>query len=72
MCYSLWTFQKLLFLFLFIQNVVSKKFDGEKPAWAKKDIRDYNEADLERLYDQWEVCMREIMRYSVNSDLPIS
>ena len=34
----------------------SKKHDGEeKPAWAKKDIRDYNEADLERLLDQWEV-----------------
>jgi len=27
----------------------------EKPAWAKKDIRDYSEADLERLLDQWEV-----------------
>ncbi|XP_055531286.1 LDLR chaperone boca [Wyeomyia smithii] len=35
--------------------VNAKKFkDGEKPAWAKKDIRDYNDADLERLLDQWE------------------
>lgn len=23
--------------------------------WKKKDIRDYSEADLERLYEQWEV-----------------
>lgn len=33
----------------------SKKFnENDKPAWAKKDIRDYNDADLERLLDQWE------------------
>jgi hypothetical protein len=33
-----------------------KKFKNEdKPAWAKKDIRDYNDADLERLLEQWEV-----------------
>lgn len=25
-----------------------------KPDWAKKDIRDYTDADLERLYEQWE------------------
>ncbi|KAF5300503.1 hypothetical protein FQA39_LY02302, partial [Lamprigera yunnana] len=25
-----------------------------KPDWAKKDIRDYSDADLERLLDQWE------------------
>ena len=32
-----------------------KKKDGsDKPDWAKKDIRDYSDADLERLYDQWE------------------
>lgn len=34
---------------------LAKKYkDEEKPDWAKKDIRDYNDADLERLYDQWE------------------
>ncbi|XP_058835637.1 LDLR chaperone boca [Topomyia yanbarensis] len=33
----------------------AKKFkEDKKPAWAKKDIRDYTEADLERLLDQWE------------------
>ncbi|XP_062549987.1 LDLR chaperone boca [Armigeres subalbatus] len=35
--------------------VEAKKFkEDEKPAWAKKDIRDYTDADLERLLDQWE------------------
>ncbi|XP_013782615.1 LDLR chaperone boca-like [Limulus polyphemus] len=35
--------------------VIAKKSDKkEKPSWAKKDIRDYNDADLERLFDQWE------------------
>jgi len=34
---------------------VSKKSDPEKrPDWAKKDVRDFSDADLERLYDQWE------------------
>ncbi|CAL4135120.1 unnamed protein product, partial [Meganyctiphanes norvegica] len=35
--------------------VVCKKFsEEEKPGWAKKDIRDYSDADLERLLDQWD------------------
>ena len=36
------------------------KADKEKEAkekWKKKDIRDYSDADLERLFDQWEVCL---------------
>jgi len=43
-------------LSIFIVIISGKKFEDEKekPAWAKKDIRDYNEADLERLLDQWE------------------
>jgi hypothetical protein len=42
---------------LLIAAVSSKKFaEKDKPKWAKKDIRDYNDADLERLLDQWEVC----------------
>lgn len=36
--------------------VSGAKKSTEKPAWAKKDIRDYSEADMERLLDQWEVC----------------
>jgi hypothetical protein len=48
----------LLFAFnsLLLVNGGKKSKDGEKPAWAKKDIRDYSEADLERLLDQWDVC----------------
>ena len=41
---------------LFFVSCGKKNKDGEKPAWAKKDIRDYSEADLERLLDQWDVC----------------
>ena len=33
-----------------------KKTDtNEKDKWKKKNIRDYNDADMERLYDEWEV-----------------
>ncbi|XP_054168462.1 LDLR chaperone boca-like [Oppia nitens] len=40
---------------LSMRSVMCKKSrDGSKPDWAKKDIRDYNDADIERLYDQWE------------------
>lgn len=28
--------------------------DTNKPEWTKKNIRDYTDADLERLYEQWE------------------
>ena len=49
-----------LFVILTICTLINvqncKKFkEDEKPQWAKKDIRDYSEADLERLLDQWEV-----------------
>ena len=47
----------LLILFAdFFCPIYCKKFkDEDKPSWAKKDIRDYNDADLERLLEQWEV-----------------
>ena len=41
---------------LLLVNGGKKSKDSEKPAWAKKDIRDYSDADLERLLDQWDVC----------------
>ncbi|XP_016940587.3 LDLR chaperone boca [Drosophila suzukii] len=45
----------ILVLLALAPLVLAKKFkEEEKPAWAKKDIRDYSEADLERLLDQWE------------------
>lgn len=49
--------QKLC-LFLLILSVpftLSKKSSKDKPDWAKKDIRDFTDADMERLFDQWEV-----------------
>ncbi|KRT78565.1 hypothetical protein AMK59_6688 [Oryctes borbonicus] len=49
---------KIYFFFIIIviaPTVFSKKFvEKEKPEWAKKDIRDFTDADMERLYDQWE------------------
>lgn len=43
-------------LLILINFASSKKASKDnKPEWAKKDIRDYNDADLERLLDQWEV-----------------
>ena len=52
----------IVILLLVINSILfvnggKKSKDGEKPAWAKKDIRDYSEADLERLLDQWDVCI---------------
>ncbi|CAG0881831.1 unnamed protein product [Darwinula stevensoni] len=44
-----------LLWYLLSFHAYAKKFkNGEKPDWAKKDIRDFSDADLERLYDQWE------------------
>jgi len=43
-------------LVLFASKTASaKKSDpSDKPAWAKKDVRDYTDADLERLSEQWD------------------
>ncbi|VVC29088.1 Mesoderm development candidate 2 [Cinara cedri] len=45
-----------LFLTILVLVAVTakKSAPGEKPSWAKKDIRFYSEADMERLLDQWE------------------
>ncbi|KAF7285357.1 LDLR chaperone boca [Rhynchophorus ferrugineus] len=45
------------FISVIILLCISKvylKQPKEKPEWAKKDIRDYTDADMERLLDQWE------------------
>lgn len=45
----------LLLICIQISTVVNKRAEeGKKPDWAKKDIRDYSDVDLERLLDQWE------------------
>jgi len=41
-----------IFLILFVR---SDKDDDASKKWKKKDIRDYTDADVERLYEQWEV-----------------
>ncbi|KAG0726907.1 LDLR chaperone boca [Chionoecetes opilio] len=43
-----------LLLALIVLSSAKKSVDEEKPAWAKKNIRDYNDADVERLLDQWD------------------
>lgn len=53
------TFLFILYLTIFL--VYGKKTkENEKPDWAKKDIRDYSDADMERLLDQWEVRIKYI------------
>ena len=41
-----------VFLLLLVK---SEKSEDASEKWKKKDIRDYTDADLERLYEQWEV-----------------
>lgn len=48
----------LFFTYLFVEMSCKKSNPDEKPAWAKKDIRDFSDADMERLLDQWEVSKR--------------
>lgn len=49
-------FHSVFLVTLVLVAVAAKKSaPGEKPTWAKKDIRYYSEADMERLLDQWEV-----------------
>nr|XP_018902354.1 PREDICTED: LDLR chaperone boca [Bemisia tabaci] len=44
----------LVLSILLIACQCKKANDGQKPDWAKKDIRDFSDADMERLLDQWE------------------
>jgi len=43
-----------IFILLLLSHFILAKKPEEKPKWAKKDIRDYSDADLERLLEQWE------------------
>jgi len=52
----------VLLVALFLTVVAAKKSSpDEKPDWAKKDIRFFSEADMERLLDQWEVPLYNII-----------
>ncbi|XP_073814211.1 LDLR chaperone boca [Musca autumnalis] len=46
-------FYYILILMALLPLSMAKK-SKEKPEWAKKDIRDFTDADMERLLDQWE------------------
>lgn len=48
----------LLGVFLVAAVGVQAKKSADKPEWARKDIRDFNDADMERLLDQWNVSDR--------------
>lgn len=49
----------LCFFGIIVISIAKKSDESNKPSWAKKDIRDYNDADLERLLDQWEVMCKQ-------------
>ena len=52
----------LLFLSILSCTVCKKAPENDKPEWAKKDITDYTDVDLERLLDQWEVSISQFER----------
>lgn len=54
---------QIISLFVVCLAIVAsaKKSDGEKPAWAKKSITDFSDADMERLLDQWNVSAVQIL-----------
>lgn len=67
------TFCLLFFLFVLqlSSSKTKKETSGEEESekWKKKDIRDYNEADIERLFEQWEVRIFISSRFGTHSDL---
>ncbi|XP_015908072.1 LDLR chaperone boca [Parasteatoda tepidariorum] len=44
----------VLFLLVLGFSNCKKSAPNNKPDWAKKDVRDFSDADLERLLDQWD------------------
>lgn len=46
---------KYILILCLVCVAIECKKGKEKPEWAKKDIRDFSDADMERLLDQWEV-----------------
>lgn len=56
---SIWILFFLLLIFIVACSATQNKKNDDKKSddsekWKKKDIRDYNDADIERLYEQWE------------------
>lgn len=40
---------------LVVFTIATEDNEKDKPAWTKKKITDYSDADMERLLDQWNV-----------------
>lgn len=55
----------VLIVLVLVGAVVLCKKPQEKPEWAKKDIRDFSDADMERLLDQWEVRFQSYFYYNI-------
>lgn len=56
MSFSTRKYQICVLLTIAVLAISAKKSNDEtKPAWAKKKITDYSDADMERLLDQWNV-----------------
>lgn len=45
----------LILVCLVVFTIAINDNEKDKPAWAKKKITDYSDADMERLLDQWNV-----------------
>lgn len=61
-----------VFVILVISVTAQKNNEEEKPAWTRKKITDYSDADLERLLDQWNVSLTfslEFLAYSSHLSL---
>lgn len=56
----------LIVLIMLPLGTLSKKAK-ERPDWAKKDIRDFSDADMERLLDQWEVSVTYLFQFVHNN-----
>lgn len=48
----------LLVVCLVVFTIAKTDSEKDKPAWAKKKITDYSDADMERLLDQWNVSVK--------------
>ena len=51
-----------LFLLIVIISAKNQDADNLEEKWKKKDVRDYTDADIERLFDQWEVRLRKQLK----------
>ena len=53
-------------MFVFLSFLLTFK-NANAGDWKKKDVRDYTDADLERLFEQWEVILIVILIENASS-----